>query len=539
VNRLASLPNPMPSPLPRPFAAALAAAACVLAVPMAAIAEPPADSGDAAVPLRLDGGTADWKGRTPTAEDPRGDTLAGPIDFGGLWLAETPDALWVLLEVSPQAVNLQSMAVSVEVAVDLDADARTPTGKAWGGSEDAPLLTGADLVIRFSPASDDRRGRGRGTAVEFLRDGVAIGRRDAATLSAAAAGIGAAPSYASERIELRLPRAVRGVNRNGLLFGDSLRIAARAVDGRGREIDVFPAASHAFSTRAAAPPRPERGLLSPSLDALRTVSWNLENGGHRTNAGPFSGVLKELSPRLLLLQELSSEDTAESLAKWLDAHAPVERGSAEPWRVVVSGGRIPVAVAFRGAIETVPGLDPVKRPSPGGPREMRAIGGIVEFGGRRLLAVSVHLKCCGNIGSGEDATREAEAQAIRDAIREAIERNAGDRPIEGLVIGGDFNLVGSREILFLAGEGIDFDGSDLAEADLPSLDDLSVATWGREESEFFPGQLDFMLFSDASLALRKGRVADPALLLRGGKGNPSDHLPIVADFAWNRTTPSP
>lgn len=524
-----------PRPIPRPSAAAVTTT-LLLAAPIAAIAEPPATPGGPP-PLRLDGGTADWAGRVPAAEDPRGDTIAGPIDFGGLWLAETPDALWVLIEVSPQAVNLQSMAVSVEVAVDLDAAARTATGMPWGGTGDAPLLAGADLVIRFSPKSDDRRGRGRGTAVSLLRKGAIMNAGDATTLSAAAAGVGIAPSYAAERIELRLPRAVRGARRGGFLFGESVRIAVRAIDGEGREIDASPVASHAFATRAAAPP-PAVAISKAAPDALRAVSWNLENGGHRTNPGPFSRVLRELSPRLLLLQELSAEDTAESLAAWLDAQASSPR-DRERWQVVVSGGRIPVAVAFRGTIEAVPGLDPVKRPSPGGPREMRAIGGVVELGGRRLLAVSVHLKCCGNIGSGEDATREAEVEAIRDAIREAIERNAGDRPIEGLVIGGDFNLVGSREVLFRAGEGIDLDGSDLAEAELPSLDGLSVATWGREESEFHPGQLDFLLFSDSTLLLRQGRVADPASLPPRGTGNPSDHLPIVADFAWRAAPPSP
>lgn len=519
----------------RPLLPLLMAPALGAAPPQAE--SPPPAAAPAAAAFRLDGEISEWQGREASLADPRGDAISGPIDFGRIWMADTPDSLWILIEVSEQPVNLQSMPISVEIAIDIDPDSRRPTGRSAGGEGDAAPLAGADLLIRFSPPGDGPRNRGRGASVELLREQAIAGRAAAGLLTAHEAGIAAAPSYAATGIELRIPRAVPGDSRGGVRFGSEVALAVRALDPSGRELDAAAVARHAFSTRPAAAPRGQR-LPRPDAAELRTVSWNLENGAHRTDAASFGGVLSSLAPRLLLLQELSAEDTRESLAAWLNERLPSTREPA--WQVVVSGGRIPVAVAFRGAIEAVPGLDPVKRPSPGGDREIRAIGGIVEFEGRRLLAVSVHLKCCGHIGSGEDATREAEAVAIRDAVREAIERHATDRPIEGIVIGGDFNLVGSREVLFLAKERIDLDGSDLSKAEIATADGLSVATWGHDRSEFVPGQLDFILFSDSALSLRRSQVADPGALLGPALSRqPSDHRPIVADFGWAAASTTP
>jgi hypothetical protein len=102
------------------------------------------------------------------------------------------------------------------------------------------------------------------------------------------------------------------------------------------------------------------------------------------------------------------------------------------------------------------------------------------------------------------------------------------------VIGGDFNLVGSPHIVDLAAEGLDLDRSPLTAASLYGVDGLANLTWRDGGSEFMPGQLDFLLFSDSRLDLADGMVIDPAAILpRGGLADgPSDHLPIVIDLRW-------
>ena len=485
--------------------------------PAAEVASPP--------PLRLDGLRDEWQGREPAATDPRGDAIAGAIDFGRLWVSETPDAVWMLIEISEQPVNAQSHPASIEIALDVDADARRPTGETWSD------LAGADLVLRFSPLGEEIRRPGQGAIVQLLRRNVlANAPQRSGFLSTYDVGVGMAPTYASPWIELRFPRATSRASDGGIRFGDAVRVQARVVDSQGRVLDQTPVAAVDLRLRPQPAVAVNTALPAPSPGELRTLSWNLEHGGHLTTPPPFARLLRAVEPSLLLLQELSPDESAETLEAWLNEHLPNER----PWRAVVSGGRMPVGVAFAGAIEAVPGLDPVRRPMPGGDRAIRGVGGIVEFGGRRVLAVSVHLKCCGSIGSSEDATREAEVAAIRDAIREAVERHAADRRIEGIVVGGDFNLVGSREILLLASERIDLDGSDLKTADLASPDGRFVQTWGHERSPFMPGQLDFLLYSNSTLERLRGLVIDARAML-GGEGSfsgPSDHRPLVGDFAW-------
>ncbi|MHC4833962.1 MAG: endonuclease/exonuclease/phosphatase family protein, partial [Planctomycetota bacterium] len=218
------------------------------------------------------------------------------------------------------------------------------------------------------------------------------------------------------------------------------------------------------------------------------------------------------------------------LASWLDERLPVEGG----WKVAVIDGDLRVAVASP-SLEPSAALAAVERPLPEGRRTVRAVGAIHEFAGRRVLLISVHLKCCGSIGSREDRIREAEAQAIREAVREAMADAASDgRGIDGVVMGGDFNLVGGAGVLDEAARGLDLDGSPLAAAPLYGPTGGTNLTWRDARSEFMPGRLDFVLFSDARLELADGMVVDPAAFLPddAAPDGPSDHLPLVVDLRW-------
>lgn len=503
-------------------------AAILLALP---ISSPPPVGGAAggegpastANPPCLDGVPSEWAGIPATATDPRGDSTAGSLDLGEVILLETPDALWMRLEFAGEPVNIQSLPDERSIEVLIDADASAKTGSVRGGFE------GADLLLRFSPQGEGVERPGRGAMVEVLDpDVLAPGRRDR-TPSPASVGLGMAPSTASTWIELRVPRAVRG-GAMGIRFGDEARLTARIVGKDGAVLDDGATATHRFAMKPDAPVRVVEAIADAPESEPRVLSWNVERGSIFKNPEPFAEVLRALEPDVLLLQELDETATAESVAAWLDERTPVEGG----WKAVVSGGDLRVAVAAPG-LEPVPSLAKVSREGPSGSRPVRAIGAVSELGGRRLLAVSVHLKCCGSIGSSEDRTREAEVKAIGEAIRLAVERAAsGGRAIDGIVIGGDFNLVGGSAVLELACEGLDLDGSPLAAADLFTLDRLSNLTWRDEGSEFLPGRLDFLLFADSRLRIARGAVVDPVSVLPAnvrGKA-PSDHLPIVADFGW-------
>ncbi len=474
-----------------------------------------------APPPRLDGLDEEWRSIAPAVTDPTGDHGGGVLDLRSMQLRETPDALWVRLEISGTPVNVQSLAESLELLIDIDGDAAT------GDARDS--MAGVDLAIRFSPRGRGISREGRGSAVEIVEPALVAGQDRPRIATPFPTGVGSAPTTASRWLEFRLPRAAGDDPLAGLRFGETARLGARVVaDGETR--DELTPTTWRFASEASSATRLARALPLAAAGTMRVVSWNVERGGLFNDPEPFETVLEGLRPSAILLQELDGRATPEALANWLDTRLPTEGG----WKVAVIGGDLRVAVASP-RLAPAPALASVERPLPDGTRTVRAIGAIHEFNGRQVLLVSVHLKCCGSIGSREDRIREAEVQAIREAVRLAMAEAAREgRRIDGVVMGGDFNLVGGVGVLDEAARGLDLDGTPLTVAPLYAPDGGTNLTWRDARSEFMPGRLDFLLFSDARLEMVDGLVVDPAAFLPSGAAadGPSDHLPLVVDLRW-------
>lgn len=484
-------------------------------------------------PLRLDGDRSDWTDRPAVASDPQGDSKAPAegarilLDLGDVRLAETSDALWILAETATHPVNPQNLPEPWSLEIAIDADGSPSTGSTRGA------LEGCDLVLRWSPRGEGVSRAGRGTMLEILEESLVAAPTRSRSPRPQSLDIGVAPSSASRWIEVRVPRSFErldGQRTPGVRFGRECRVLVRAVGAAGEMLDETPIATVAFSTPAAEATRPSRALADDTAANLRVMSWNAERGAIFKNPEAFAEVFRAIGPDVVLLQELEGVESPTQLESWFDERVPTPGG----WKAVIGGGSLAVAV-LAPRLAPLAELADVKRPNPNGARPVRVVGGVVPFGTRRVLVASVHLKCCGSIGSREDETREQEAFAIREAIRRAMEEAAKNRePIDGIVIAGDFNLVGSPNIVDLAAEGLDLDRSPLLAAPLYGIDGLSNLTWRDGGSEFMPGQLDFLLFSDSRLDLADGMVIDPAAILpRGATADgPSDHLPIIADLRW-------
>jgi endonuclease/exonuclease/phosphatase family metal-dependent hydrolase len=484
-------------------------------------------------PLRLDGDRNEWANRPAAATDLRGDSKPPAegarimLDLGEVKLAESSDALWILAEIATHPVNPQNLPEPSSLEIAIDADGSPATGAPRGS------LEGSDLVLRWSPRGEGVSRAGRGTMLEILEDSAVVLPSRSRSPRPQQLGIGVAPSSASRWIELRLPRSYArpdGDATPGIRFGREARVVVRAVGTGGETLDETPIASIAFEAPAAEPSRDSKVLAEDTPANLRVMSWNAERGALFKNAEPFAEVFRAIGPDVVLLQELEGVEKAGELEAWFDERLPTPGG----WRAVIGGGSLAVAVVSPKVVP-VAELGEVKRALPNGSRPVRVVGGVVPLGARRVLVASVHLKCCGSIGSREDETREQEAFAIREAIRRAMEEAAKRRePIDGIVIGGDFNLVGSPHIVDLAAEGLDLDRSPLTAAPLYGLDGVANLTWRDGGSEFMPGQLDFLLFSDSRLDLSDGMVVDPSAILPRGSSldGPSDHLPIVIDLRW-------
>jgi endonuclease/exonuclease/phosphatase family metal-dependent hydrolase len=483
----------------------------------------------------LDGKFDDW------TRIPRDSSVTDPVGDAGDDATLGSDLKQLVLEADGKRLHLlvaMNKAATIQglerpLVIYLDADGDESTGAK--PDADGQRLPGADVAIVFSPKPGAARGGnrrparsgGEGVAIfAVTADGELADRK-----SADAAGFGMAPTAASERYELRLDR------RADFLAGSTVRAMAATLadDGTADRTKPVTCRLPPFDPRPFAPAEAAAVAREGGTDA-RIVTWNAERGAifTREKSEAFGTTLAALAPDIILLQELGGEATAKSLSEWLDRNVPREA----KWNAVVSGGDLRTAVASPFPLETASVLDGVTRETDRGPRPVRVAAATVDVRGKSLLALSIHLKCCGSLGSDEDATRMAEARTIAENVAKSIERSRPD----GVVIGGDLNLVGSGKVLEALGEKADVDRTDLAVAEIRQLDGVSNQTWRSKGNPFAPGRLDYLLVSDRGLERRGAfvfseedlsEIARTTLKLPpSALDEPSDHQPVVVDVAF-------
>ncbi|UQA54716.1 endonuclease/exonuclease/phosphatase family protein [Polyangium aurulentum] len=410
-------------------------------------------------------------------------------------------------------MSIQAAPVSHLIYVDLDG--RERTGFRGRG---APL-EGADLLVELSPRDEQRPGA--------LREGVAVYRLDGAgrrTPSGHADfDLRLTPTHAAREIEVsaRRPEGTKGGAPRGRIL----------VQNAGGDVVDCTGALRAAPAFAKAPPAMDR-IPPPEGGGLRIVSYNVYLGSPMKNPAPFARTLRALEPDIVLLQEWT-DARAEDIDAWFEKYVP----SATGWSVV-AGAAWGVAVASRYPLER---LGPERIPPPipaagtnASEEALRLTGAIAHAPLGPVAVASVHLKCCGGMGSAEDLRRIAEASLVRDTLREAL---AG-RAVALRIVGGDFNLQGARLPLELMGVGLDGDATALTQAETPVLGTRASYTWRDPRSNLLPGRLDYVLVGDDALAIERGFALDtarlsPSTLASAGllpdDTGASDHLPLVID----------
>jgi endonuclease/exonuclease/phosphatase family metal-dependent hydrolase len=480
----------------------------------------------------IDGRFDDWDDIAPTLVDPI-DAPTAEADFGEIRIAHDDRYVHLLIELRRE-LNVQRL--DGRIVLPLDVDGRVETGVTAHG------LSGTDVIVTFSPRDPERPDRpgmgvGLSSPLHMPDPGAGI-----PPLSPYDVGIMLAPTYADDRIELRLDRFVRLPGSPPLFADQQFRGRLVLYDADDDVLDATEAFSHelegdgadARDDQASSESDP---LARPAGTELRIMSWNTRHGGLLLRRDGVLRVLRAVKPDVLLVQELTENQSAGEIAALLNE---IDTESAMPqaaWSVIVGegGGDLRCAVASRYALESSAPLRAIafpERPD----RTLRTAGAIVAVGDRRLLTVSVHLKCCGRIGDESDRTRELEARLLNESVRKAAE----DDGIDGIVITGDLNLVGGHRPLELLAAGLDLDDSALDVVDAMQLDRRSNVTWCDPAMPFVPGRLDFALISGDTIEAIGGFVLDtadlpPAWLERHGltAGDTdliSDHLPLIVDL---------
>jgi len=495
-----------------------------------------------AEPIVLDGRFDDWAS-VPAAVVDEADAPGAEVDFRTVRIADEPRLVHVLIDLGEgREINIQRLDGCAKLL--LDGDGNPATGRSMHG------LHGVDVIISLTPPdkrAPDRPGMGVGLESTTYEGDPEDEARP--PLSPYDIGIALAPTYADRFVELRFERGAELPDTPPFLRGDHFTAKLVLTDLADAVLDETDSFTHAMSPFAPAQPiqdaqQGDDPLARAPRSSLRVVAWNMQRGALFKQRDSALRILHALDPDIICIQELGKDSSAEQVAALLNqisagGQTDAPRGA---WSVLLGagGGEKRSAVAARLPLTTDKHLEPVLYPG----RDdwlLRTAGAIVAHEGRRLIVMSIHLKCCGRIGDESDLRRIVEAKAIRAAVQEAMRAEHAD----GIIIAGDFNLVGSRTPLDLLTGKIDREGLALNAVEPMQLDRRSNATWTDRREPFVPGRLDFVLHDKAALQAAgafvfEARDLAPRWLARHGllveDTAISDHLPIVVDLSWRKAS---
>lgn len=447
------------------------------------------------------------------------------------------------LSVNNEEFTLQAAPQTVAVLIDCDADPGTGKYLYLGKDEQGrPKKLGADLEIQFSPMNTEDPAKPRkGVALFALaKDGTRTplerGTHDVVFL----------PTYANPWYELRVSRHLkdrvklpqRGLFSSGaatgvfVLYGNTEKDAGQVV-GYAEPFGVSspPAPAAASQWRPAVMDLPKKDPRE-----LRVVSYNVLKSKPLTSPDTFKRIFDALEPDFVLLQEWEADDKVTQ--SWFTALVSSPTG----WYVQASPAA-DCAIISRHALTSFGSEAPEGVPNPMPPRAgqepkpwtPRFVGAFAHTPLGTVVLGTGHLKCCGSKGSPEDALRIAETESINRYLHGGLVAS----PAPMRIIGGDFNLVGSRTPLDTLVRQLDAGGQDLAVSEPVVLGTPIKYTWYDNSTDFSPGRLDYVTYSASSLDVSRAFVLDTTILaeeslyrigLSPNDTMGSDHLPVVVDF---------
>lgn len=297
---------------------------------------------------------------------------------------------------------------------------------------------------------------------------------------------------------------------------------------------------------------------------LRVVSYNvlwdsIFPDRDAVQAAKFARVVNALDPDLLNLQEIGfpyGEDppkTELELLNLMNTVAPLAGGAS--WYVHMGGDNVIVSKYPLSLKRT--------NTNPGG-NKSQAIA-LVDLPDDQFPSdfylMNNHYKCCGGVGSSEDALRQQQSDTIVSWLRDA--RTPGElvnlAPGTPFAVLGDLNIVGGQgplntlldgniyeEWLYGSDSPPDWDGSFLTDPHpIHNATGSTDYTWRNDFSSFDPGRLDYIIYSDSALDVGNKFVLNTVSMTSAQRlatglerldvtiGNSSsnfDHLPVVVDF---------
>ncbi|WP_442267041.1 T9SS type A sorting domain-containing protein [Tenacibaculum sp. ZS6-P6] len=354
-------------------------------------------------------------------------------------------------------------------------------------------------------------------------------------------GLRAAPTVTSKEFEIAIPRASIPDGINPLFPSSSVKILIR----NRANFDWLPNLNSVFTyTFDETPTTPYQPIDINKSDNsyIRIVAYNTKlNSLLDTNKlDEYERLIKVIQPDIIGFVE-SADTTTEYIKSLFDSWIPLETSNG--WYVKKHGGEVTVS---RWKITQEWDLD----------RQFPVLINLPEKYGTDLLYTNAHLNCC-----GADDRRQRQVDEYAAFVLDA--KSPGGQITlpknTPIVYSGDLNLVGLSDQLatlltgqiknvstYGSGAPLDWDDTDFKHDNALQTDIPMAYTWRSDGSNFPPGKLDFIIYSDYVLKAEKTFVIQTEempserLNLFGlqefDTSTASDHFPVIADFSINRNT---
>jgi hypothetical protein len=457
-------------------------------------------------PIVLDGLYDDWAGETALYTDTSGDAGASGIDLGRLWAADDLEYLYLYFEAGRE-IQLNS---GHKLTLYLDTDANSATGIAVGG-------IGAELEWRFG----DKAGNFKYGTTTTAIDQSDIRFRGHATVTASS-------------FEAAIGRDSRPDGSHLLFTQPTIRILLIDTNGGDRLPNSPETLSYQLDV-GTLPPETGIALGKKVPTDLRIITNNvLSDGPWGSGKGPrFGRELAALDPEIINFQEIYNHTPAQTAA-FVETYLP--SGAGESW--YAAGNQDCKTVSRYPILQSWP---------IGG--NLAVLLDTTPAIGKKLLIISVHLYCC-----TDDTGRQGEVDQILSFLRDA--KSPGGTvtldPDTPFLITGDTNFVGlaQQPVSLLTGDVVneatygpdfapDWDGTNLTDLVSRQTSKRMTYTWRSDVSAFWPGRLDYQIYTDSVLDLGNHFVlytpdmpADSLSHygLQATDSQATDHLIVCADY---------
>lgn len=458
------------------------------------------------VPIIIDGRFDDWDTVPVFISDPD-DVAPGSVDFGRMWIAEDNTYLFIRVE----------------------------TGAVVDPSENNNLV----LFVNGGAGRELEWQLGTRTGV-FRNNGIVVNN----SVRYADIGFRCMPTLDTNDFELAIRLDARPDGTTGLFSGTTIKIQFTDTLSEDQIPNNEDGISYTFGTGDL----PEETFIDFEKERstdLRIATYNVLNDNiFDSSLWPgFRRQLQAIQPDIIHFQEIRS-NTASGARALAELWLPLPDGQS--WSAVGGVGNENSNVT----VSRFPIIDDWGAYTPWAGDNLFALIDTTALLGTETLVVNTHLPSGAN-----DLGRQREVDSLMTMIRD-VKRPDRPRSIINntpIIIAGDMNFVGRTGQLntLLTGDiednnfyGIDsvpdWDDTHLTSITPKHSDQRMGYTWRSEqENNFWPGHLDYIIYSDSVLSLIKSFVVHTpsmsasrleAYNLQSSDSLVSDHLIFVADF---------